>query len=153
MSTKISSYFSLAEACTTEHRGIDNSVPSSVFPAVVNTAHCMDGVRIFLMQPVHINSWYRCPELNAAVGSKETSQHLLGEAVDFIAPNFGDPLYIARALSNSMIEFDQLILEHGWVHISFKSNPAEKNRRNVLSLLASGKFAVGLTDLHGRSLT
>jgi zinc D-Ala-D-Ala carboxypeptidase len=53
-----------------------------------------------------------------------TSQHMTGQAADFISPGFGSPAEIAAALRDSGIEYDQLILEFGrWVHISFAPKP------------------------------
>ena len=44
--------------------------------------HLWQPVREELGVPIHITSGYRCPEVNSLVGSKPTSQHLLGEAGD-----------------------------------------------------------------------
>ena len=105
-------------------------------------------------KPINITSWIRVPELNLAIGSKPGSQHEKGEAVDFICPQFGSPLDICIALikCKDLIGFDQLILEHTWVHISWNSTPNSVQRGQVLSLLSGGKYAVGLTDLNGKPL-
>jgi hypothetical protein len=132
--------------------GIDNSIPAFILPTCEVTATQMDMVREFLGHPVIVDSWYRCPALNTLVGSKPTSQHTVGEAVDFVCPQFGSAFLIAKALVDSGIFYDQLILEHQWVHISFKSNPHQTNRKQVLSLLSSGGYAYGLTNIHGDSL-
>lgn len=75
------------------------------------------------------NSGYRCLELNRALKSKDTSQHILGEAVDFELPSV-DNYELALWLKNN-IYYDQLILEFydkdkggdsGWVHVSLKEN-------------------------------
>lgn len=36
-------------------------------------------------EPLHVNSGYRCPALNKAVGGVPTSQHVKGEAADIKA--------------------------------------------------------------------
>ena len=153
----ISKYFTLQEATSSAKAtalGIDNTIPKLVIPTVFNTAKHMDDVRELLAHPIHVDSFYRCLELNRSLGSKDTSQHLKGEAVDFICPDFGTPFEICQAIIKSRkILFDQLILEHTWVHISFKSNPADEARHQVLSLLESGGYALGLTDKHGILLT
>ena len=150
---QLSEHFSLAEATfssTAERLGIDNTVvPSNVLAQAINTAQHMELVRSILNQPISVDSFIRSLPLNRALGSKDTSQHLLGEAVDFICPEFGTPLDIARAIISSGLTFDQLILEHTWVHISFKSLSSE-NRNNVLSLLQTGGYANGLTDKFGK---
>ena len=61
-----------------------------------------------------------------AVGSKDTSQHIKGEAVDFEVPGITN-LEIFYWIKDNL-DFDQLILEYykkdvpnsGWVHASYK---------------------------------
>jgi|ERR1022692_4541704 hypothetical protein len=151
----LSEHFSFKEATSSakaESLGIVNDNPTQdIIDNCLRTATKMEIVKAALnMAPIHVDSWIRCPALNLAVGSKDTSQHLKGEAVDFIAPTFGDPLAICRALINhtSILNFDQLILEHTWVHISFIS-PDSKPRNQVLSLLETGHYATGLTNKDG----
>ena|SRR5438874_900019 len=152
---KLSSHFMLAEALrsdTAQRLGINNSSPP---PEVVNTmmktAVEMEILRTLLGVPIQVNSWYRCLELNRALKSKDTSQHVVGEAVDFVAPNYGSPKAICRFLMDqfSALPYDQLILEHTWVHISFAIRSGQP-RRQVLSLLRTGHYANGLTDPDGK---
>ena len=112
----------------------------------------MEKVRAALgNKPVKIDSWYRSLELNRALKSKDTSQHLKGEAVDFICPTYGTPTQICKLIVDyqNIIRFDQLILEHTWVHISWNSNPSIAQRGQVLSLLSTGGYANGLTNANG----
>jgi hypothetical protein len=147
-----SAHFAWAEAEVTTHRGIDNSIPPELFGAVINTAAGMEAVRTVLGDfAISINSWFRCPTLNTKIGSTNKSQHPKGEAVDFICPRYGSPLKICRALLDQIVfvNYDQLILEHTWVHISF-ALPGVKPKNQTLTLLSNGKYAVGLTDASGR---
>lgn len=155
---KLSEHFTIAEAVYSDKAielGINNSNPSrDVLWIMEKTASCMERVRAALgNKSIHVNSFYRSPKLNAAVGSKSTSQHLLGEAVDFICPAFGTPVEICRKLIElkDLIRFDQLILEHSWVHISF-AIASGANRGQVISLLSTGGYANGLTDKNGAKL-
>jgi hypothetical protein len=154
---KLSDHFTLPEAVysTTAKLQHLNNVPSaSTVQTMKQTAFCMERVRAALGNlPLHINSWYRSPEVNAAVGSKSTSQHILGEAVDFICPEFGSCVDICKKLIElkDLIRYDQLILEHTWVHISF-AILSTKPRGQVLSLLATGAYSIGLTDKQGHPL-
>jgi hypothetical protein len=77
-----------------------------------------------------------------------------GEAVDFVSPKFGTPLQVVQALSKKMeeLEIDQLILEHTWVHISFALSPPRLPRGSILTLLATGKYATGITDKYGNKV-
>lgn len=149
----LSPHFTLKEAIhseTANRLGLLNTPPDSVLLTMAVAAKHLEVVRSLLNMPMKINSWYRCPAVNTAVGSKDTSQHKVGEAIDFICPLFGDPLAICRLITlyEKDINFDQLILEHSWVHISF-AILSGKPRGQVLSLLNSGHYAYGLTDTHG----
>jgi len=151
----LSQHFSLEEATISEtasRLGIDNSHPS---PQIVTTASAtavrMETVRTILGTPIHVNSWIRSLPLNRALKSKDSSQHVVGEAVDFISPEFGSPTDICHKLVSELtrVNFDQLILEHTWVHISWNSTPNAKQRNQVLSLLQDGSYSRGLTDAKG----
>lgn len=68
-------------------------------------------------KPLHINSGYRCPELNAYVGGVATSQHTKGEAADIKAD---DPFALASCAKALGIPFDQMILYPTFVHFSHR---------------------------------
>lgn len=136
---KLSTYFSLDEMIASDYaarHGMDNTPPKLELENLTYTAEMLDRVRSLLGVPVLVSSAYRSPAVNAAVGGAKTSQHMLGQAVDFTAPSFGTPQQVANAIRKSHIPFDQLILEYGrWVHLSFvKSNP----RGHVLTINLSG---------------
>jgi hypothetical protein len=78
-------------------------------------------------KPIHINSGYRCPELNAKVGGSNTSQHRFGEAADC---GVDDPLGLARLVLELGLQFDQMILYSNFLHLSYTDN--RKNRMQVL---------------------
>ena len=148
----ITEHFSWEEAETTSHRDLNNKIPPELQRVVINTARQMERVRAILgNRSIHINSWYRSPEVNAAVGGSTSSQHSKGEAVDFVCPDFGGPLDVCRKIIQyqDLIKFDQLIYEHTWIHISFLPDPNAKPRGQVLTLLNNKKYAVGLTNKQG----
>lgn len=152
---QLSEHFSLIEATqsqTAERLGIDNSHPElDTICAATKTATKLEIVRSVISGPIKISSWIRCLELNRALKSKDTSQHIKGEAVDFISPPFS-PLEICKIilLNKEKVNFDQLILEHTWVHISWNSAPDGLQKGQVLSLLSGGGYATGLTDSTGK---
>lgn len=134
MSTKLSEHFTLAEATFSEtgtRKGLTNEPDAEALTRMVATAAEMERVRTLLGYGIHVNSWFRSPDVNAAVGSSGTSDHLRGYAVDFTCPKFGTPLDICKAIAASGIEFSQLIWEGTWVHIAF--NPAKIHKREVLT--------------------
>lgn len=122
----LSTHFTLAEFITSQtaaRMGLDNTPPDGVMSNLEHTALGLEGVRTLLGVPLIISSGYRSPEVNRAVGGALDSQHKQGLAADFIAPGFGSPLQVARAIIASGIKFDQLIMEGTWVHISFNAVP------------------------------
>jgi hypothetical protein len=127
MSTQISQFFTYNEAVfsqTAARLGYAN-IPNAEIMANINaTALRMDSVRILLGQPILVSSWYRSLPVNRAIGSKDSSQHTKGQAVDFTSPRYGLPVMVFEKIAASEIKFDQLILEYdSWVHISFTSTP------------------------------
>lgn len=129
----------LTRSSTADSLGIDNTVPSYILPKLAKTAYGMEEVRTLLGdKPIHVNSGYRCPKLNQAVGSKSTSQHITGNAVDFICPLFGTPSQIMERIVASEIGYDQLLLESRnaatWIHISF----SDRNRKQALIIDSTG---------------
>ena len=107
----------------------------------------LEPVRAKFDKPVTITSGYRSPELSEAIGSKATSQHCLGEAVDMEVLSVSN-LQVALWIENNC-DFDQLILEYytgepnsGWIHVSYKDG---SNRKQVLTF--DGKsYTNGLPD-------
>ncbi len=70
-----------------------------------------------LVGPLYVNSGFRSPEVNHAIGGALNSQHMRGQAADLKPVNLtlDDAFHGARA---SSIPFDQLILEPTWLHVS-----------------------------------
>lgn len=85
-------------------------------------------------KPLAINSGYRCPEVNKAVGGVPTSQHVLGEAADvcpFGRNGHGD-IEVVRKLATTArdlgLPFDQMILYPSFVHLSHRRNRAQRGQ-------------------------
>lgn len=93
----------------------------------------MELVRKLLGTPINVSSGYRSAQLNKILkGSSKTSQHMVGEAVDFTSPLFGTPKQIVEKIKCSNIQFDQLIFEFAsWVHISFTSKTPRKQTLTI----------------------
>src|SRR3990167_2649064 len=113
-----SKYFTWAEVLASQtavRRGLDNTPEDETQATIVQTARGMDRVRALLGTPILVSSWFRSLKVNTAVGSKPTSQHVRGEAVDFTSPKFGSVEEVFTFLKARMVELgiDQLILEYG----------------------------------------
>ena len=133
----LTDHFDLTEFTVSEtaaRQGIANDPPPYVVQNLKRLAIFLEDVRALLGVPLRITSGYRSPELNAAIGGSATSAHVHGLAADFIAP----PLTVIAAcqrIATSMIDFDQLIYEHTWIHFGLS---ADKARRQVLTLVGKG---------------
>lgn len=145
ISSQLTPHFTLSEATTT-NTGIAN-IPTSQEhkDRILNTAYNMEIVRAVLgRNPIKINSWYRSPAVNKAVGGVPNSEHALGAAVDFTCASFGDPYEICRTLIQyaHVLNYNQLIYEGTWVHISFPPD-GTKGKNQVLTII-NGKTSNGL---------
>lgn len=79
-------YFTVEELCVSavaRSRGIDNTPPPQAVAALHDLiGHLLDPLREAWGGPVVVNSGYRSPALNAAVGGAPRSRHMYGEAAD-----------------------------------------------------------------------
>ena len=126
---QLSDHFTLSEltkSSTAERRGIDNEPgPSEIENLILVCDQILEPVRNHYGIPFAPNSGFRGLELNQAIGSSDTSQHVKGEAVDFEVPGIPNKDVALWVMENC--EFDQLILEFykegipdsGWVHCSY----------------------------------
>ena len=106
--------------------GIKNIPSPQIQQNLQVLANALEQVRALLGTPVKISSGYRNMELNRAIGGSSNSAHMLGYAADFDSNSYGTPKQIVKAIKDSGIEYDQLICEGGWVHISF--DPKQRNQ-------------------------
>jgi hypothetical protein len=130
---------------TATRLGIDNKPNEKQLQNMVTVAEeIFEPLRTWVGGPIKINSFFRSPELNKAIGGSSKSQHCHGQAMD-IDDTFG------RATNAEMfdfikenLDFDQMIWEFGdnenpnWVHVSYVS-PTE-NRRRCLKAYKENKI-------------
>ena len=130
---------------TATRLGIDNKPNEKQLQNMVTVAEeIFEPLRTWVGGPIKINSFFRSPELNKAIGGSSKSQHCHGQAID-IDDTFG------RATNAEMfnfikenLDFDQMIWEFGdnenpnWVHVSYVS-PTE-NRRRCLKAYKENKI-------------
>jgi hypothetical protein len=138
---KLSPNFTLEELTHSEiaeRQGLDNTPNEDVKANLTRLARFLEEVRAILKRPIMVNSAYRSPKVNEAVGSKPTSQHCNGCAADIKVPGL-TPNDIVKELLKTNLEYDQLIREFdSWVHISIPNKFADKPRRQVLIIDKSG---------------
>jgi hypothetical protein len=139
MATQLSPHFTLEEftvSDTAVRLGLSNQPSPDMLARLKQTAAQLEKVRAVLGgRPITVNSAYRSPPVNAAVGGVSNSAHAQAHAVDFICPAFGTPFEICKKIAASGLKFDQLIHEkRDWVHISF----APAMRQHLLTLPPDG---------------
>jgi zinc D-Ala-D-Ala carboxypeptidase len=139
--TAISEHFSLEELIfseTAQRLGLDNVPGPAEMVNLHRLAYFLETVRVLLGKPVMINSAYRSPLVNAAVGSASTSQHRLGCAADIRVPGM-TPDEVVQTVMRSQLQFDQLIREfNSWTHISIPNTADAHARRQVLIIDRTG---------------
>lgn len=137
----LSEHFTLEELTASEigaRKGLDNTPGPQVQQNLVRLANFLEEVRKILGKPVVINSAYRSPEVNAAVGGVKTSQHCLGCAADIKVPGM-NPDQVVRAIIASKLQYDQLIREFdSWTHISIPNEEGSTPRGQTLIIDRSG---------------
>ena len=120
---------------TAQRLDIDNTPTLEHKENMIKLAeNVFEPLRSYANGPIKINSFYRSPELNKAIGGSSKSQHCQGQAID-LDDTFG------RATNAEMYEFvkkhldfDQMIWEFGdeenpnWVHVSYVSPQENRNR-------------------------
>ena len=126
-------HFTLAELTVTDHRTLDNTPDADALANLQRLAEFLEQVREVLGdRVVVINSAYRSAAVNAACGSRESSQHRLGCAADIRVPGMA-PDAVVRAVMASGLAYDQLIREFdSWTHISIPNLPAEPRKMALI---------------------
>jgi len=88
MSDRISEHISLTEATksnTATRLGINNIPREQDLVNMKTIAEkVFEPLRVFVGGPIAINSFYRSPELNSAIGGSSKSQHCSGQALDIL---------------------------------------------------------------------
>ena len=137
--TQLSEHFSLEELTITMHREYDNTPNEDQINNLTRVAQLLEQVKALLGgKPVMVNSGYRSPQVNLAVGSKPTSQHCLGCAADIRVPGM-TPDEVVRAIRESDIQYDQLIREFdSWTHISVPNEVRMTPRNQTLIIDKAG---------------
>ena len=135
MISKHISYKESVYSNTATRRGIDNTPNDEQLANMELLAEkVFEPIREWVGGPIKVNSFFRSPKLNTAIGGSTRSQHCKGQAID-IDDTFG------KATNAEMyhwikenLNFDQMILEFGdednpaWVHISYVSPKENRNR-------------------------
>ena len=145
----------MTKSSTAERLGLTNTPTMEHVINLVNLCnHILQPLREEF-GPIRINSGYRGPALNKAVGGSGTSQHCNGEAADFESSKVSNP-DIAHWIEANL-DFDQLILEFydgkdpnsGWIHCSYKRDGSNRNKcMTALKRDGKVKYEQGLVGVN-----
>lgn len=153
---KLTENFSLAEMTKSEtalRRGLDNTPGEEEINNLRTLCEqVLQPIRTAYGRGVKVNSGFRHPDVNAAVGGSRTSDHCRGMAADIEIPGVAN--YDLAKYIEDYFEFTQLILEFytpgipdsGWVHVSYDPNNLKKQvltamRENGKIVYKSGLIA------------
>ena len=137
--TNLTEHFTLEELTITSHREYDNTPNADQINNLERVAALLEQVKTLLGgKPIMVNSGFRSLQVNAAVGSKPTSQHCLGCAADIRVPGM-TPDQVVQAIRASDIQYDQLIREFdSWTHISVPNTIKDIPRKQSLIIDKQG---------------
>ncbi len=135
-------HFTLEELTHTDHRQYDNTPNEQELANLKRLALFLEDVKEVLDgKPIMVNSAFRSKQVNDAVGSKDSSQHRIGCAVDIRVPGL-TPDQVVRAIIASGLPYDQLIREFDrWTHVSIPNTPKAAPRRQALIIDKTGTRA------------
>ena len=139
---KLTENFSLSEMTKSEtalRQGLDNTPGDEEIDNLRKLAeNVLQPIREAYGRGVKVNSGFRHPNVNAAVGGSRTSDHCKGQAADIEIPGVANA-DLAQWISENL-EFRQLILEFytpgipdsGWVHVSYVEGD---NKKQVMTAM------------------
>jgi hypothetical protein len=145
--TQLTANFSLHELTKSEtalRMGFDNTPGEEEIESLrLLCEKVLQPVRDHYDKGVKVNSAYRSPESNAAVGGSKTSDHCKGQAADIEIPGVANADLAQWIMDN--LEYTQLILEFytpgipdsGWVHVSY--NPDNLKKQELTATKVAGK--------------
>tara|TARA_R100000234_G_scaffold62940_2_gene38250 strand:+ start:19005 stop:19466 length:462 start_codon:yes stop_codon:yes gene_type:complete len=129
------SYKEATRSVTAIRRGIENTPNDYQRTNMEAIAHnIFEPLREWVGGPIKINSFFRCEDLNKAIGGSTKSQHCQGRAID-IDDTYGHKTNAEMyEYIKANLNYDQMIWEFGddnnpdWVHISYVSEDENRNR-------------------------
>lgn len=150
----LSANFSLKELTksdTATRLGIDNTPDEEALDNLKTLCDkVLQPVREHFGKSVTVNSAYRSPESNAAVGGSKTSDHCKGMAADIEIAGIANADLAQWIMDN--LDYTQLILEFytqgipdsGWVHVSYDSNNLKKQELTAVKVAGKTQYLQGL---------
>lgn len=143
----LSPNFTLEELTKSEYalrNGIKNEPNEEQLQSMIELAQkVLQPIRDAFKKGVKVNSGFRSPDLNKAIGGSPTSDHCKGQAADIEIPGVSN--YAVSKWIQDNLEFTQVILEFytpgvpdsGWVHVSY--DPKNLKKQALTATKKDGK--------------
>jgi zinc D-Ala-D-Ala carboxypeptidase len=141
----------LTKSDTATRLGLDNTPDDEALENLKTLCEMvLQPVRDHFGKSVTVNSGYRSPESNAAVGGSKTSDHCKGQAADIEIDGLPNPELAQWIMDN--LDYTQLILEFytqgqpnsGWVHVSYDPNNLKKQELTAVKVAGKTQYLQGL---------
>ena len=141
----------LTKSDTATRLGLDNTPDDEALENLKTLCEMvLQPVREHYGKSVTVNSAYRSPESNAAVGGSKTSDHCKGMAADIEIVGVANADLAQWIMDN--LEYTQLILEFytpgipdsGWVHVSYDPNNLKKQELTATTVAGKTTYLNGL---------
>jgi hypothetical protein len=141
----------LTKSDTATRLGLDNTPDDEALENLKTLCEMvLQPVREHFGKSVTVNSGYRSPESNAAVGGSKTSDHCKGQAADIEIDGLPNPELAQWIMDN--LDYTQLILEFytqgqpnsGWVHVSYDPNNLKKQELTAVKVAGKTQYLQGL---------
>jgi hypothetical protein len=141
----------LTKSDTATRLGLDNTPDAQALENLkILCEKVLQPVREHFDKSVSVNSAYRSPESNAAVGGSKTSDHCKGQAADIEIAGVANADLAQWIMDN--LEYTQLILEFytqgipdsGWVHVSYDPNNLKKQELTATKVAGKTTYLNGL---------
>jgi uncharacterized protein YcbK (DUF882 family) len=111
-----------------------SEMPTDVQLNIAELAIQLEIIRCHFNAPVHINSAYRSLEYNRSIGSKDTSQHVLGRAADIVVEGYTpDEVYdaIEFLISTGLVKEGGLGRYNTFTHYDTRGTRARWNYKSL----------------------
>lgn len=141
----------LTKSDTATRLGLDNTPDEATIENIkLLCQEVLQPIRDHFGKSVTVNSCFRSPESNAAVGGSKTSDHCLGRAADIEIDGIPNPELAQWIMDN--LDYTQLILEFytqgqpnsGWVHVSYDPNNLKNQELTAVKVAGKTTYLNGL---------
>ena len=141
----------LTKSDTATRLGLDNTPDEATIENLkLLCQEVLQPIREHFGKSVTVNSGFRSPESNAAVGGSKTSDHCLGRAADIEIDGISNPDLAHWIMDN--LDYTQLILEFytqgqpnsGWVHVSYDPNNIKMQELTAVKVAGKTTYLAGL---------